>query len=178
MSEAGRPTAVPQSLRYIPSLAAWCGRDLASALTALRASAEQPASLEPAGEDRSSPAEASPAQVSADADAPSALEPAAKRRRAGQGAGEGESGESERATARAGHLRPALSLLALWGEARWSRTQLLGEAARGDWGLCLSRPTDLAGYPQAGLWERVLEEQRLAYVPENETTSNRVRSTE
>lgn len=34
-------------------------------------------------------------------------------------------------------------LLAFWGEARWSRTQLLAEVARGDWGLCPSSVDDL-----------------------------------
>ena len=27
-------------------------------------------------------------------------------------------------------------LLIVWGEARWTRSQLLGEIARGPWGLC------------------------------------------
>lgn len=30
-----------------------------------------------------------------------------------------------------------------WGEARWQRTQLLGELAKGDWGLCQSTAEDL-----------------------------------
>lgn len=33
---------------------------------------------------------------------------------------------------------------AFWGDARWSRTQLLGEIARGSWGLCRAELTDLA----------------------------------
>ena len=29
------------------------------------------------------------------------------------------------------------------GHAKWSRSQLMNEIARGDWGLCLATPEDL-----------------------------------
>jgi len=38
---------------------------------------------------------------------------------------------------------PPVPLLVFWGEARWSRTQLLAEIARNDWGLCHAAPHDL-----------------------------------
>jgi hypothetical protein len=31
------------------------------------------------------------------------------------------------------------TVMAFWGDARWSRAQLLGEIARGHWGLCKAR---------------------------------------
>ena len=31
------------------------------------------------------------------------------------------------------------TVLCFWGDARWSRTQLLGEIARGHWGMCRAR---------------------------------------
>lgn len=146
--------AIPKSFRHLPSLDAWCGTDLAAALTALQACVRpsaRGAAPVPAG-----------AQVEADA-APE--QPAAKSRRVGWE--EGAAGVPE-----------PFSLLAFWGEARWSRTQLLGEAARGDWGLCLGRSSDLAELPQARFWQCLADEGRPAYVPKNEMSRSEARPSE
>jgi len=79
-----------------------------------------------------------------------------------------------------------------WGTARWSRTQLLGELARGGWGMCRSEAADTfpteavvntaanAGEGQAApsggfpkhdeLWVSLVAEgcNRLIYAPDNE----------
>lgn len=58
-------------------------------------------------------------------------------------------------------------LLVFWGEARWQRTQLLGELARGDWGLCRATASDLSGAPR--LWQSVVvRDQRPVYAPRSE----------
>merc|ERR1719203_1413539 len=49
-----------------------------------------------------------------------------------------------------------------WGDARWSRTQLLGEIARGDWGLCRANVGDLAAQPSER-WQYT--KGRLAVAP-------------
>eukprot|EP00746_Dinoflagellata_sp_MGD_P003538 gnl/MRDRNA2_/MRDRNA2_106868_c0_seq1.p1 gnl/MRDRNA2_/MRDRNA2_106868_c0~~gnl/MRDRNA2_/MRDRNA2_106868_c0_seq1.p1 ORF type:complete len:620 (+),score=118.74 gnl/MRDRNA2_/MRDRNA2_106868_c0_seq1:131-1990(+) len=56
-------------------------------------------------------------------------------------------------------MRPKVPVLVFWGDAQWSRVQLLGEIAKGHWGLCraqyedlLTRPVDLL----AQLTERLL----------------------
>ncbi|CAJ1441888.1 unnamed protein product, partial [Effrenium voratum] len=58
--------------------------------------------------------------------------------------------------------------LVFWGEARWQRTQLLGELARGDWGLCAAVPEDLVGGKQ--IWHQLLAEGRPVYAPHSEMT--------
>ena len=56
-------------------------------------------------------------------------------------------------------------VLVFWGDARWSRAQLLGEIARGHWGLCRATVSDfLAGGPEEML-RGVQEPGRLAYAP-------------
>ena len=42
---------------------------------------------------------------------------------------------------RAAGPRPVIHVF--WGDARWSRTQLLGELARGGWGMCRAAITDI-----------------------------------
>ena len=49
---------------------------------------------------------------------------------------------AEAASSRGGRV------LAFWGDARWSRTQLLGEIARGSWGMCQGTVLDLASVPR------------------------------
>jgi len=47
----------------------------------------------------------------------------------------------------------------VWGDAQWSRTQLLGEIARGHWGLCTASVAELVAPPaerRAALDGRVL----------------------
>ena len=61
-------------------------------------------------------------------------------------------------------MRP---LKVFWGEARWQRTQLLGELARGDWGLCRAKAGDLL---QSGLWPQLIQDQRPVVAPRSEMT--------
>lgn len=63
-------------------------------------------------------------------------------------------------------------VLCFWGDAQWSRTQLLGEIARGHWGLCKASVAELIAPPaerRAGL------EGRLVYSPETEMTEDFMR---
>ena len=63
-------------------------------------------------------------------------------------------------------------VLCFWGDAQWSRTQLLGEIARGHWGLCRASVAELIAQPggrRAGL------EGRLVYSPETEMTEDFMR---
>lgn len=63
-------------------------------------------------------------------------------------------------------------VLAVWGDARWSRAQLLGEIAKGDWGLCRANIGDLA----AGHEERWKNTQgRLAFAPITEMSESYMR---
>lgn len=142
----GDPSVIPKSFRRLPSLDVWCGADLAAALTGLQAAARPSARSE-------APARAGSQEVVDVTPEP----PAAKSRRIHQ---EGRVSDA---------VAPEpLSLLAFWGEARWSRTQLLGEAAKGDWGLCFGKAPDLAELPQARLWQCLVDEGRPVYVPKNE----------
>ena len=63
-------------------------------------------------------------------------------------------------------LRP---LKVFWGEARWQRTQLLGELARGDWGLCQAQARDLVE-PARSLWPQLIRDQRPVVAPRSEMT--------
>lgn len=63
-------------------------------------------------------------------------------------------------------------VLCFWGDAQWSRTQLLGEIARGHWGLCRASVAELTAAPaerRAGL------DGRLVYSPETEMTEDFMR---
>ena len=40
--------------------------------------------------------------------------------------------------------------MVFWGDARWTRAQLLGEIARGHWGLCKASVTD---FLSRGVWK-------------------------
>ena len=51
-----------------------------------------------------------------------------------------------------------------WGDARWSRTQLLGEIARGSWGLCAANITDIIS-PVEERWKNLYD--RLAFAPKS-----------
>lgn len=76
--------------------------------------------------------------------------------------GHGDEGPADAPAA--ARLRP---LLVFWGEARWQRAQLLGELARGDWGLCRATAADLTAAPH--LWQHVVvRDQRPAYAPRSE----------
>jgi len=59
-----------------------------------------------------------------------------------------------------------------WGDARWSRTQLLGEIARGHWGLGKASIADLS-LPAADRWRGL--DGRLAFAPETAMTEDFMR---
>jgi hypothetical protein len=63
-------------------------------------------------------------------------------------------------------------VFAVWGDARWSRTQLLGEIAKGDWGLCRANIGDLAAGP-AERWHQTAG--RLAFAPITEMSESYMR---
>ena len=60
-------------------------------------------------------------------------------------------------------------VLAFWGDARWSRAQLLGEIARGHWGLCRAGVSDFTS-PASELFEGL--EGRVAFAPVTEMTED------
>jgi len=63
-------------------------------------------------------------------------------------------------------------VFAVWGDARWSRAQLLGEIAKGDWGLCRANVGDLTATPPER-WDNT--KGRLAFAPITEMTESYMR---
>eukprot|EP00391_Amoebophrya_sp_Ameob2_P002316 CAMPEP_0179000754 /NCGR_PEP_ID=MMETSP0795-20121207/10886_1 /TAXON_ID=88552 /ORGANISM="Amoebophrya sp., Strain Ameob2" /LENGTH=1054 /DNA_ID=CAMNT_0020693863 /DNA_START=607 /DNA_END=3770 /DNA_ORIENTATION=+ len=63
----------------------------------------------------------------------------------------------------------------IWGDARWSRTQLLGEIARGSWGLSHANVTDLA-MSSVKRWKNT--EGRLAFAPITEMSEDYMKNAE
>mmetsp|Transcript_12428 Transcript_12428/g.29271 ORF Transcript_12428/g.29271 Transcript_12428/m.29271 type:complete len:478 (+) Transcript_12428:136-1569(+) len=63
-------------------------------------------------------------------------------------------------------------VFAVWGDARWSRAQLLGEIAKGDWGLCHANISDLVCSP-CDRWSNT--EGRLAFAPITEMSESYMR---
>jgi len=63
-----------------------------------------------------------------------------------------------------------IHLLVFWGSAGWSRRQLLGEVARGSWGLCRSLPEDVTSAAPSQLWDSVYP--RLKFAPKSDLTEN------
>jgi len=66
-------------------------------------------------------------------------------------------------------------VLAWAGFAQWSRTQLLGELARGSWGWCNGRAKDihaaiaaLSSSSLEGLWANLRYSERLQWAPDND----------
>lgn len=59
-----------------------------------------------------------------------------------------------------------------WGDAQWSRTQLLGEIARGHWGLCRAITDDVV-LPPSKRWAAL--DGRAVYAPVSEMTDDMVR---
>ena len=53
----------------------------------------------------------------------------------------------------------------VWGDAQWSRTQLLGEIARGHWGLCHASVAEMLA-PPTERWAAL--DGRLVFAPETE----------
>jgi hypothetical protein len=75
-------------------------------------------------------------------------------------------------------------VLVFWGTAQWSRAQLLGEIARGHWGLTKTEPVDVAraddAYRRAadaGLVFAPLTEMTETFMREAISDMNRIRST-
>lgn len=60
-----------------------------------------------------------------------------------------------------------------WGDARWTRTQLLGEIAKGDWGLTRATAQDIMG--RADTWQKVTSSGRLVFAPVTEMTTEYIR---
>ena len=65
-------------------------------------------------------------------------------------------------------------VLVFWGDARWSRTQLLGELAKGDWGLGRAGVRQLTVEP-ASCWTDIYSTGRLAFAPVSEMTEEYIR---
>jgi len=65
------------------------------------------------------------------------------------------------------------TVMAFWGDAQWSRTQLLGELARGNWGMCRASVSELIA-PVAE--RRPALEGRLLYSPVTEMTDDFIRT--
>eukprot|EP00928_Gymnodinium_smaydae_P032717 TRINITY_DN23624_c0_g1_i1.p1 TRINITY_DN23624_c0_g1~~TRINITY_DN23624_c0_g1_i1.p1 ORF type:complete len:434 (+),score=104.66 TRINITY_DN23624_c0_g1_i1:103-1404(+) len=89
------------------------------------------------------------------------------RRAAASGAGGAAPGS--------GAASGTVTVLAWAGFAQWSRTQLLGEVARGSWGWCDGSASDVALAAESqrsgcasGLWGALRWSERLAWAPENE----------
>eukprot|EP00604_Paraphysomonas_vestita_P003672 CAMPEP_0174820622 /NCGR_PEP_ID=MMETSP1107-20130205/4564_1 /TAXON_ID=36770 /ORGANISM="Paraphysomonas vestita, Strain GFlagA" /LENGTH=167 /DNA_ID=CAMNT_0016036305 /DNA_START=453 /DNA_END=952 /DNA_ORIENTATION=- len=55
-------------------------------------------------------------------------------------------------------------VMVFWGDARWSRAQLLGEIARGHWGLCCATISEFI-VPPNEVWNGTLIPGRLAFAP-------------
>ena len=88
----------------------------------------------------------------------------------GGGGGDGGGGDS---SGSAPGSRPlGARVMCFWGDAQWSRTQLLGELARGHWGLCRAAVPDVALPPSR---RRANLEGRLVYSPTTEMTEDFMR---
>ena len=68
----------------------------------------------------------------------------------------------------------AVKLLVFFGDARWSRAQLLGEIARGHWGLAKSDPVDVVKPHDA--YRRVVDSGSLVFAPLSDMTEEFMRN--
>lgn len=57
-----------------------------------------------------------------------------------------------------------------WGYAGWSRCQLMGEIARGSWGLCKADPEDVISRSPSQVWTAVYP--RLVFAPHSEMSES------
>eukprot|EP00930_Biecheleria_cincta_P087650 TRINITY_DN76882_c0_g1_i1.p1 TRINITY_DN76882_c0_g1~~TRINITY_DN76882_c0_g1_i1.p1 ORF type:complete len:430 (+),score=77.17 TRINITY_DN76882_c0_g1_i1:85-1290(+) len=71
--------------------------------------------------------------------------------------------------------KKSATVLAWAGFAQWSRTQLLGEMARGSWGWCKGTAADISAairsqqdHDAEHLWDSLRHAPRLSWAPENE----------
>lgn len=68
-------------------------------------------------------------------------------------------------------------VLVFWGIARWTRAQLLGEIARGHWGLCRATAHELI-LKSSAVWPALTQSNRLVYAPNSDMTDQLVSSGE
>eukprot|EP00747_Dinoflagellata_sp_TGD_P020322 gnl/TRDRNA2_/TRDRNA2_127738_c2_seq1.p1 gnl/TRDRNA2_/TRDRNA2_127738_c2~~gnl/TRDRNA2_/TRDRNA2_127738_c2_seq1.p1 ORF type:complete len:206 (+),score=29.11 gnl/TRDRNA2_/TRDRNA2_127738_c2_seq1:56-673(+) len=136
----GRSAEVPDGFRYLTLMDAACGSDLTAALVA--AASRHDAACVP---------------------------PPAKRPRQST-AGDEEVVDDTSSSGTAARTPSRGQVLVFWGEALWSRTQLFGELAKGDWGICRGRATDLIDMASSALWHEIIGEPRrnLVYAPPNQ----------
>lgn len=60
-------------------------------------------------------------------------------------------------------------VLVFWGTGRWGKTQLLGEIARGSWGVTTAGFSDVFRKPdEESLYSGLIESGRLVFAPKNE----------
>lgn len=69
---------------------------------------------------------------------------------------------------------PPPRVAAFWGDARWSRTQLLGEISKGHWGLCKASVADVVTTPPQQRYAGL--SGRLAFAPVTEMTEDFMRA--
>jgi hypothetical protein len=69
---------------------------------------------------------------------------------------------------------PPPRVAAFWGDARWSRTQLLGEISKGHWGLCKASVADVVTTPPQQRYNGL--SGRLAFAPVTEMTEDFMRA--
>ncbi|OQR95797.1 hypothetical protein THRCLA_07563 [Thraustotheca clavata] len=67
------------------------------------------------------------------------------------------------------------SVYVFWGDAQWTRAQLLGEIAKGSWGLCRAMIDDFL-VPPTMRWGQLQEQNRLAYAPVTEMSEDYIRN--
>ena len=63
----------------------------------------------------------------------------------------------------------------IWGDARWARAQLLGELARGHWGMCAASVHDVFTHEgEHDQWAALVarENERVVYAPRSEMTED------
>jgi hypothetical protein len=71
------------------------------------------------------------------------------------------------------HAATRAKVLCFFGTAQWNRSQLLGEIARGHWGLAKSAPVDVAR--ANGAYQRVMDSGSLVFAPVTEMTEDFMR---
>jgi len=65
---------------------------------------------------------------------------------------------------------PKVRLMVFWGYAGWSRCQLMGEIARGSWGLCRAETRDVVSTGFDEVWRAVYG--RLLFAPKSEMSES------
>mmetsp|Transcript_47608 Transcript_47608/g.113320 ORF Transcript_47608/g.113320 Transcript_47608/m.113320 type:complete len:607 (+) Transcript_47608:60-1880(+) len=65
---------------------------------------------------------------------------------------------------------PSVRVFVYWGYAGWSRCQLMGEIARGSWGLCKANTQDVVSKSPDEVWHAVYP--RLVFAPRSEMSES------